>query len=196
MKIGDYKMLLTKEKVNEIIGKKIRPDTYLFIQRMMGNKESYDKIYKDLDKNREKYNIKKDLLLTKEETVQKYIIKCQQYIDIEFCNQNEAGIYAIYINDNIVYIGETIRSFKERFKEHQNNMENRDNKERLYTYLRNAKINGDQITLKPLITLKELKNNAVSFTHRDLLAIEYGMIQYFKPILNIEGIFKKYSFNN
>ena len=78
----------------------------------------------------------------------------------------------------------------------QNNMENRDNKERLYTYLRNAKIDGDQITLKPLITLKELKNNAVSFTHRDLLAIEYGMIQYYKPILNIEGIFKKYSFNN
>lgn len=37
------------------------------------------------------------------------------------------GIYGIYMDDKLVYIGETTRSFEERFKEHKKGLE--DNKE-------------------------------------------------------------------
>lgn len=183
---------MDKKQISNIIGKQIRQDTYLFIKRIIENNETYEQIYNDLNNNKKYYGIKEDTYLTKKKTIEEYVAICRGKVDSKL---EDAGVYGIYVNDIIIYVGETVRSFQERFTEHYNNMQNKENKERLYSYLRNAKINGDEIIMRPLITLKQLKNNSIGFTHRDLLAVEYGLIQYLQPIMNIEGNFKKYRFN-
>lgn len=183
---------MDKKQISSMIGKQIRQDTYLFIKRIIENNETYEQIYDDLNNNKKYYGIKEDTYLTKKKTVEEYVAICRGKVDSKL---EDAGVYGIYVNDIIIYVGETVRSFQERFTEHYNNMQNKENKERLYSYLRNAKVNGDEIIMRPLITLKQLKNNSIGFTHRDLLAVEYGLIQYLQPIMNIEGNFKKYRFN-
>ena len=111
---------MKKEEWSKLIGHGIREDTYILLERMRGG-EKYDDIIKDIDNNREKYHIKKYTALSKRETVEKYLLIANNAgIDEEKVKlnniENKHGIYGIYINNILIYIGKTTTSFKVRFQ--------------------------------------------------------------------------------
>lgn len=78
-------------------------------------------------------------------------------VDKRFDGKNK-GIYGIYIDDELVYIGMTLRNFEQRFNEHKSRMNNPKYKGQplLYDTLRRAKVTGHHISARPLIDLSDL----------------------------------------
>ena len=109
---------------------------------------------------------------------------------------SEIGIYGIYIENELIYIGSTIQSFQERFHEHQLllNSPNKWKNSLLYPMLEEAKKNNKQIILKPLLCIGDLKTTG-TITERDVNIMELAFISYFKPKANCKGISQRYCFN-
>lgn len=115
-------MIIDKKQCDEYIGHNIRQDTYLFVSRML-NGEKYENIYKDLEENKEKYGIKKEVFLAKESTCSMYLKQIKEKLGLEAEEiskdmpdwYNKTGIYGIYSDDILIYIGKTSVSFKKRF---------------------------------------------------------------------------------
>lgn len=188
---------MKKEEWSKLIGHGIREDTYILLERMRGG-EKYDDIIKDIDNNREKYHIKKYTALSKRETVEKYLLIANSAgVDEEKVKsnniENKHGIYGIYINNILIYIGKTTTSFKVRFQQHKYFMNVEENKDYLYQILKCAKQNNQIITLKPLIIVEDLKVQ-YPIKDRDLDAMELALITLYKPQCNIEGRIKNYRF--
>ena len=81
--------------------------------------EKYDDIIKDINNNREKYHIKKYTVLSKKETIEKYLLIANnvgvEEEEIKLNNiEKKHGIYGIYIDNILIYIGKTTTSFKVR----------------------------------------------------------------------------------
>ena len=201
---------MDKKEMEEIIGHSIRLDTYYFINRMM-NGEDYSDIYKDLDSNREKYNIKKEILLIKESTCQEYLQKIKdsgEYeidIDIEIKGKrtrikkedwhDKTGIYGIYLDNILIYIGKTTISFRQRFQQHINRYKTDDSY--LHSLMHKAKENGKNIEFKPLIIIEDLQiANGVKINERDLNSMELALITIYQPVGNVEGRLKPYKYRN
>lgn len=109
----------------------------------------------------------------------------------------DKGVYGIYYNDKLIYIGKTDVSFNTRFKQHQEALTSGSTSQYLYKYLLNEKqLNGNiAISFKPLITIKDLKIEDVSIIkNRDIEAMELALIHLYKPICNIQGIKQDYKF--
>ena len=68
----ENKFDLTKQECENILGHRIRNDTYLMIKKISLG-ESYSQVYDYIDKNRDELKIKKDTCLTSENTCQKYL---------------------------------------------------------------------------------------------------------------------------
>lgn len=193
--------MLEKKEWESIIGHTIRNDTFYTLNRILFNDEDYNDVIKDLDSNREKYNIKSTCSLVKEKTINDYIemYNNYQHIKIDERNvQNEkeqididemSGIYGIYIEDKLVYIGKTMRNFKERFLEHQQQINS--SNAYLYRTLRAAKQMDLNIKLTPLIIIEELKVNK-ALTNRDINMMELALIQLYQPKCNIQGRLQLY----
>lgn len=109
----------------------------------------------------------------------------------------KTGIYGIYIENELVYVGSTTRGFGVRFFEHRDRMLNENYKGQplLYNTLRNAKKMGKHIRLEPLIVVEDLYKKGRCITKHDVQAMELAFITYFKPRLNTEGIKTKYILN-
>lgn len=185
---------MTKNEMQEMLGKKIRQDTYLLIIRMAKG-EDYDSIIKDLDQNREKFGIKKDLCLSKKKTIEEYLraLGLNKKEEIKTDNySNKTGIYGIYLNGEIVYIGMTTAGFKDRFQSHKNKFNNRDGK--MYSELFAYKENGAQIELKPIFIAEDALVER-TLTKRDLQSMELCLIDIYKPRYNIEGRLKNYIYH-
>jgi hypothetical protein len=110
--------------------------------------ESYEDIYEDLNSNREKYNIKKDLYLCSKNICNKYLTIIYKSLGIKEEEEKKetktsinkkTGIYCIKINNNIVYVGKTLVGFGDRFKSHKKCVEDANNDSYLYKLLRGAK---------------------------------------------------------
>lgn len=99
------------------------------------------------------------------------------------------GIYGIYIDEKVVYIGKTTTSFSIRFSQHKSNLKTSD--KYLYRGLRKAKKYGAKVTLRPLIILEELKVNK-DITDRDINMMELALIQLYQPKYNIQGMCRNY----
>lgn len=56
----------------QMMGKNIRNDTYVLLERMSNN-ENYNDIIEDIEKDRSKYDIKDSYILTKEKTIREYL---------------------------------------------------------------------------------------------------------------------------
>ena len=235
--------MLTRQEVNELLGKSIRKDTYI-IMDWISNGKSYQQCCKYINSHREELGIKQSTILAKEQTVLEYLFLISPFLDqkeqlliqqkrknvyltksflkreeefVKECankeiikknfpnysheekekyqtkenKNNQSGVYGIYIDNELVYIGETCRSFKERFSQHKYNLETSD----LYLYrlLRKAKEEGKKITLQPLIIREELFVKG-EIKDRDIKAMELGLINLYKPKCNIEGKLKLYQF--
>lgn len=197
--------MISKKECEKIIGHTIRNDTYQFISRMY-NEETYEEIYKDLNKNRNKYNINETCSLTSKGTCDTYLdkIKEEEKKKInkkrkkrkvkEKTLEQKTGIYGIYIENDLVYIGKTMRGFKTRFNEHRNNYLTEG--QYIYSLLREAKKQNKEIIMRPLVVLEdlEIQNSHFNFNNRDLSNMELALITFFQPKGNIEGRLKPYHF--
>lgn len=103
------------------------------------------------------------------------------------------GIYGIYIDEKLVYIGKTTTNFQIRFNQHKSNLNNSD--KYLYRGLRKAKTYGAKISLRPLIIVEELKVNK-PIVERDIEMMELALIQLYQPKYNIQGIHQNYVVQN
>ena len=97
------------------------------------------------------------------------------------------GVYGIYKNDCLMYIGSTMRDFSIRFNEHIENIKSKSNELYVYSLLNKE----DNITFKVLINAKQLNTNT-TLTRRDIESMELGLITVYKPPGNLAGT--KYEF--
>lgn len=175
-----------------------------FMERKVFDKEQVEKSRRYLDKHRELIdNLDRSIsiaqtssVLTRLKDIYKKLYPEESKIKLNKKDKMKGyGIYGIYMNDKLVYIGETIRTFEERFREHKKGFE--DNKEQKYIELNKAKKNGAKITLVPLIDMDELLGgckNKRSFTEKEIKCMELVLIKMYQPIFNIEGRIKEYQF--
>lgn len=103
---------------------------------------------------------------------------------------NEGGIYGIYENNELVYIGMTMRNFQIRWNEHLENIKEQTNKLPLYRLINP----NNQITFKILLNKKYMFSNS-EITRRDLEAMEFALIQEHKPKYNFSGRTQEYRFS-
>lgn len=101
----------------------------------------------------------------------------------------EGGVYGIYVNEQLYYIGSTY-DFEKRFKEHQAKLR-ADSKE-LYVYKLIQK--GDVIEYKPLIKTKDVKVER-QLERRDIEDMELALITLYQPIGNIAGRLQLYRYH-
>lgn len=112
-------------------------------------------------------------------------------------NQKGKGIYGIYIDDELVYIGQTLTSFEKRFNQHRNNTYNENHKGQplLYNTLRAAVKSGRRVRLIPLVDLGDLQVESwFTFDSRDLENMELALITVLQPRLNVQGKSAAYKF--
>lgn len=93
----------------------------------------------------------------------------------------EGGVYGVYRNGELIYIGSTT-NFDKRWGEHKRYMKNRDYK--LYFYKLFEP--GDRVEFKVLIDGSKLEADRM-ITTTDLKTMEYALITVFNPIGNIAG---------
>lgn len=94
----------------------------------------------------------------------------------------QGGVYGIYEDGELVYIGSTNRPFEVRFQEHLDNLRNGDTS--LYLY---REINKDkEIQFAPLVVKKDLKVEG-ELTFRDIQAMELALIDQCQPKYNLAG---------
>ena len=104
----------------------------------------------------------------------------------------DKGIYGIYYDNKLIYIGKTNVSFKTRFKQHEEAIKNKSTTQYLYKYINQLK--EKEIIMKPLVNVKELKVKG-KINNRDIEAMELALIDLYKPICNIQGIKQDYEFS-
>lgn len=90
------------------------------------------------------------------------------------------GIYGIYINKRLVYIGKTMNDFSKRFSNYKSEMKRKPNR-KIIRMLQQAKEEGKLIEFKPIISSKTLVT-----CYSDLLEIEKMLIKMYKPIGNVQ----------
>lgn len=118
-----------------------------------------------------------------------------------YSDLNDKGIYGIFVNNKLLYVGMTMDSFKNRFRAHRkkiyimiNGNYIRDTQYDMYAILAKAVNDGKNVELRPLVCLSKLNLQPESdrckprLTRRDVECMELAFISYFKPILNTQGI--------
>lgn len=105
-----------------------------------------------------------------------------------------SGIYGIYIDDELIYIGSTTRSFEVRFKEHRGRMLDAGwtGQPLLYGRLREAFKQGRSLTLVPLVEIENLKRKGKGISKRDVHIMELALISWLQPPCNVEGVTEPY----
>ena len=117
---------------------------------------------------------------------------------------NDKGIYGIYVDDVLMYVGMTMDSFRKRFGSHRrhiNDMINgryNGNNRHLYTALAKYVNGWNNVEFRPLVCLSKLKIQETSarcnprLTRRDVECMELAFISYFRPVLNVQGMYTEY----
>ena len=118
---------------------------------------------------------------------------------------NDKGIYGIFVNDELFYIGMTMDSFGNRFRAHKRHVDEgikgcykADTQYDMYERLAKEVKDGKDVELRPLVCLSKLyiqeesKNCRPELIRRDVECMELAFISYFKPILNTQGRTTRY----
>ena len=101
------------------------------------------------------------------------------------------GIYGIYQNDKLVYIGKTHRPFEVRWQEHCDILNGKAEKPKGMILYDNLDAKHDKVEFGILLDCSKMKVNG-EITERDLNVMELAMISYFKPDYNWVGVRKEY----
>lgn len=97
-------------------------------------------------------------------------------------NKEHYGIYGIYVNDILVYIGKTNRNFEARFLEHKKLIESGGTAYR-YNYLRKCLENGARVRGE---YIHSFSCNEPMVDDYRLHKLEVEYIQKYNPKLNIQ----------
>ena len=114
----------------------------------------------------------------------------------DFETANFGGIYGIFVDKKPIYIGYTMRSFKERFAEHNKGIKNKENK---FLYKEMTDYERENYTFKILFDIEKVKYARKcngGFNRHELKCIECAFIQCFKPKYNKSGKNEPYYFNS
>ena len=110
------------------------------------------------------------------------------------------GVYGIYIDQELVYVGKTTQTFKKRFYQHKHLIDYPDDSETqydMYYELAVARAQGRSIQLRPLLVVESVPYNSLySLNNRDLESMEFALIWYLRPKYNICGKTKPYKYTN
>lgn len=111
---------------------------------------------------------------------------------------NCTGIYGIYIDGMLVYIGKTTTSFQKRFSQHKHLIdfpENSDTQYDMYYELALARAQDKSVYLKPIFVVEEVEYISLyKLTNRDIESMEFILINLHKPKYNICGVKKPYKY--
>lgn len=109
------------------------------------------------------------------------------------------GVYGIYIEKELVYIGKTTQSFKRRFAQHKDLMKHPERSATqfdLYYELAEAKEKGKNVQLIPIIVAEYVPyQSSYKLNNRDLESMEFALILVYKPRHNIKGIMQPYRYS-
>lgn len=103
--------------------------------------------------------------------------------------QEPYGIYCIKYHGEIIYIGMTTISFKQRWSQHMEHFKKRDGVQLLYT----APVKVEDLEFCVMVDLTQEKAD-IKLEERDIKAMEMGMIAFFKPKYNVSGVKIPYRF--
>lgn len=92
------------------------------------------------------------------------------------------GVYGIYKDDELLYVGSTMRNFEDRMKEHRDNINNGSTE--LYFYKLVNK--NDELKYRILIDVSEIKTNK-KIDRTDVESMELALISYLQPVGNLAG---------
>lgn len=95
---------------------------------------------------------------------------------------NSYGVYGMYRNGELIYVGMTMRNFKQRWKEHQGYIKNKSHALNVYDLIKE----NDIIEFKILVDAKKLENG-IPLSEREVKAIERSYILRYSPIGNVEN---------
>lgn len=108
------------------------------------------------------------------------------------------GIYGIYIEERLVYIGKTIQGFETRFKQHKHFIDFPNDSETqydMYVELAAAIEQGKRVQLRPLFIAETARYKSLyNITNRDLESMEFILISLLKPQYNVEGLRRAYRY--
>lgn len=143
-------------------------------------KETFDKIQKINDSI---VGLRGRTFLSRKFKVKGYShsISFDQFMKKETVKPTSYGVYGIYKDGALMYIGSTMRDFQVRFEEHIQNIEMKNNE--LYIY---SLLDDGDISFKKLIDVATLKTNS-QITRRDVESMELGLIALYAPPGNVAG---------
>ena len=96
------------------------------------------------------------------------------------------GVYGIYVNNELVYIGMTMRDFEKRWQEHINKIKSGSNE--LYFYKQLQKYDEEvKLYFKILVDASEKVIDKKSFSEDEVKSMEYALIKVLKPKYNLAG---------
>lgn len=96
------------------------------------------------------------------------------------------GVYGIYVNNELVYIGMTMRDFEKRWQEHINKIKSGSNE--LYFYKQLQKYDEEiKLHFKILVDASEKVIDKKSFSEDEVKSMEYALIKVLKPKYNLAG---------
>lgn len=109
--------------------------------------------------------------------------------------QQGKGVYGIFIDDELVYIGSTTSSFRNRFNGHLSAVEGKRKRQAVHYGIIRAKLDGQKVEMKIMINVDILDYKGKRIDGRDIQAMEYALILQYKPKYNVQGVSKPFIFN-
>lgn len=102
------------------------------------------------------------------------------------------GIYGIYCDGELVYIGMTEQSFMKRYESYLEDLKDITKYRPVISFIRQNR-ETHNIEFKPLVNVMELKLvNKNEVKTRDIQMMELTLISLYKPVLNIQGVITNY----
>ena len=104
---------------------------------------------------------------------------------------NSCGVYGIYQNKELIYIGMTMRNFEIRWREHLENIKLKRNE----LYFEKFMDINKEIEFEKMIDICQIQTDKV-ITREDVKSMELALIQVFQPKGNLEGRTMLYRYND
>lgn len=152
-------------------------------RRMIEYKESYEVAVNYCYKHSSAFGYKDFalwMLPSKEEMIE--IVRDWNNITVENRAEVIYGIYGIYINEDLVYIGKTTNDFSKRFSNYKSDMKKKPNR-KIIQLLVEASQEGKRIEFRQIISSKNLP-----MSNNDLILLEKQLIELYQPIGNELGV--------
>lgn len=101
------------------------------------------------------------------------------------------GVYGIYQDKELIYIGMTMREFEIRWREHLENIKLKRNELYFEKYMDINK----EIEFEKMVDICQIQTDKI-ITREDVKSMELALIQVFQPKGNLEGRTMPYRYNN